>query len=219
MLFQVTYLPNQAAATLRVSLVTTTGRATLLFRHGWPGAAEWTSSDEMSQAQTFEAFHPWAALLERFEQALEEGLLRKPQPGRPSDTCLTKTPPLLGWQDELRCLELDDAARRSVERGRSNTLDLQETTEEATFKGTMTLVGCSLIWLTVIVLILSVWFPLLVWLIVPVFGVFLLLQTLRWIVPTTTPSNDFTGKTVATELEPPRPTKMSAADETGIKPG
>jgi hypothetical protein len=120
---------------------------------------------------------------------------------------------MLGWQDELRALELDDAARRSVERGRSNTLDLQETTEEATFKGTMTLVGCSLIWLSVIVLILSVWFPILAWLIVPLFGVFLVMQTLRWIVP----KSEATVPPTASEVMPV--VKRSNAEETRIKPG
>jgi hypothetical protein len=96
---------------------------------------------------------------------------------------LTKAPAALGWHDELRALELDDAARRSAERGRPSTLDLQEATEEASFKGTMTLVGCSLIWLAVIVLILSTWQPWLVWLILPLFAVFLVMQGLRWVVP------------------------------------
>jgi hypothetical protein len=47
----------------------------------------------------------------------------------------------------------------------------------------MTLVGCSLVWLALIVLIVSAWYPLLAWLIVPLFGTFLILQALRWIVP------------------------------------
>jgi len=47
----------------------------------------------------------------------------------------------------------------------------------------MTLAGCSLIWLTLIVLILSAWIPWLAWLIVPALGVFLVMQVLRWIVP------------------------------------
>ena len=114
----------------------------------------------------------------------------------------------LGWQDELRSLELDDAARRSVERGRSNALDLQETTEEATFKGTMTLVGCSLIWLTVIVLILSAWIPWLAWLIVPVFSVFLVMQGLRWIVPK---QNATTKRTSGHEEEKTPEGKMASA--------
>ena len=43
----------------------------------------------------------------------------------------------------------------------------------------MTLVGCSLIWLAVVVLILAFWIPWLAWGIVPVFAVFLLMQALR----------------------------------------
>jgi len=182
---QGTYLPNQAEARWRLTLVTTTGRTTLLFEQGWPGPAQLTCTAHQGETrlQAWEAFHPWSALIERFEQALLASSLRKPLPGQPNDASLTNTPPALGWQDELRSLELDDAARRSVERGRSNTLDLQETTEEATFKGTMTLAGCSLIWLTLIVLILSAWIPWLAWLIVPALGVFLVMQVLRWIVP------------------------------------
>jgi predicted dehydrogenase len=195
MLLQATYLPNQVEARWRASLVTTTGRATLEFAQGWPGPAQLTFTDETGEnrSETWEALSPWPALIERFEQALEEALLKKPQPGQPADACLTKPRPALGWQDELRALELDDAARRSVERGRSNTLDLQETTEEASFKGTMTLVGCSLIWLTVLVLILSMWYPWVAWLIVPVFGVFLALQALRWVVPSELSTKDAKG--------------------------
>ena len=51
----------------------------------------------------------------------------------------------------------------------------------------MTLVGCSLIWLSVLVLALSAWIPWLIWLMVPVFGVFLLMQALRWVVPSASP--------------------------------
>ncbi len=191
-LLQATYFPNQAEAFFRLSLVTSVGRASLTFAQGWPGSAHLKFTDEQgaSQAESWEAYHPWMALLERFDQAIVEASLRKPQPGQPADACLTKPPCALGWQDELRALELDDAARRSVERGRSNTLDLQETTEEATFKGTMTLVGCSLIWLTVIVLIVSVWIPWLALFIVPVFGAFLALQGLRWVVPAHAASKD-----------------------------
>jgi predicted dehydrogenase len=184
-LLQATYLPNQADARLRVSLVTATGRATLLFAQGWPGPAQldYNSDQGESRAESWDAFHPWAALLDRFEQAIVAASLKKPQPGQPDDASLTGSSPVLGWQDELRALELDAAARRSAERGRSNTLDLQETTEEASFKGTMTLLGCSLIWLTLIVLIVSVWAPWVAWLIVPVLAVFLGMQALRWVYP------------------------------------
>ena len=188
MVFQSTYLPNQTESRWRLALLTTTGRTILEFGQGWPGPAQLTFTDEkgIDHCEEWATSHPWTAWIERFEQAVEECLLKKPQPGQPADACLTKTPAVLGWQDELRALELDDAARRSVEKGRSNTLDLQETTEEASFKGTMTLVGCSLIWLSVIVLIVSVWIPWIIWLIVPVFGAFLALQGLRWVVPSST---------------------------------
>src|SRR5580704_15069933 len=92
----------------------------------------------------------------------------------------------LAWQDEVRCLELDDAARRSVERRRNSTLEYQEATEQASFKGTMTLVGCGLLWLSLVLLILSAWVPKLGWVIAPVFGAFLLLQVLRWVIPRST---------------------------------
>jgi hypothetical protein len=216
MLFQASYLPNQTEARCRWSLVTAAGRPTLSFPQGWPGPAERTerSGDSETRTETFAPFHPWAVLIERFEEAVEESLIRRPTPGQPSNACLTQTPSKLGWQDELRALELDDAARRSADRGRSQSLDLQETSEETTFKGTMTLVGCSLIWLSVIVLIVSAWFPMAAWLIVPLFGVFLLLQTLRWIMPpieTKTPSG-------AHEPAPAIPVRKSTADETHIKP-
>jgi hypothetical protein len=123
-------------------------------------------------------------LIERFERAEIDASKEKPKPGSANAQCLTSSSPALGWQDELRALELDDAARRSLERGRSSTLDLQEVTEEAAFKGTMTLVGCSLIWLAVIALIASFWWPQVAWAIVPMFALFLLLQALRWVLPT-----------------------------------
>jgi predicted dehydrogenase len=185
MVFQATYLPNQAESRWRMSIVTTTGRASLTFTHGWPGPAQlaWTADKGEERAEAWGEFHPFAAMLERFEQAVDLAGLRKPMPGQPAQEALTKTPPLLGWLDELRAVELDAAARRSAHYGRSSTLDLQEATEEASFKGTMTLVGCSLIWLALIVLILAVWVHWLAWLILPVLAVFLGLQALRWILP------------------------------------
>ena len=57
------------------------------------------------------------------------------------------------WLDAVRGLELDDAARRSVERRRSSVLEYQEASEETGFKGTMTLVGCGLIWAMLILLV------------------------------------------------------------------
>ena len=74
--------------------------------------------------------NPWQPLVDRFEQAVLAATLQKPQIGQPASETVTGARPLLGWHDELRALELDDAARRSLERGRSSTLDLQEVTRK-----------------------------------------------------------------------------------------
>jgi len=103
-------------------------------------------------------------------------------PGNPASGLPSRMP---SWRDAIRCLELDEAARRSVARRRASTLDNQEATEEASFKGAMTLMGCGMLWISVVLLILSVWVPWLGWLIVPVFGLFLVLQAFRWVVPAT----------------------------------
>ncbi len=183
-MFQATHLPNQAHPYLRLSLVTAGGRRSLIFDEGWPGPARWFEEGSGdSVGPIWPASNPWIPLIEHFEQAVAQSAGKKPLPGQPAGSCLTKPPVCLGWQDEWRALELDDAARRSAERGRGSTLDFQEATEEAGFKGTMTLLGCSLIWLSLIVLILAVWMPVLVWFILPVFGLFLVMQTLRWVLP------------------------------------
>ena len=90
--------------------------------------------------------------------------------------------PSLSWQDAVRYLELDDAARRSVEKRRASALEYAEATEEASFKGTMTLLGCGLLWGSLLLLIVSRWVPWAGWLIAPLFGIFLLMQVLRWVV-------------------------------------
>ena len=125
LLFQASHLPNQAEAHWRSSLVNAVGRASLEFNRGWPGKARLTWIDERGQEQieTWESINPWLAFLERFEHAVLDSQVKKPEAGQPALESLTKSPPLLGWEDELRALELDDAARRSLERGRSSTLD------------------------------------------------------------------------------------------------
>src|SRR5262249_46855844 len=91
--------------------------------------------------------------------------------------------PAITWQDAVRGLELDDAARRSVERRRSSVLDYQEASEEVGFKGTMTLVGCLGVWLLPLALWLIKLYPVLVWFLVPVLAIFLGLQLLRYLIP------------------------------------
>ena len=44
--------------------------------------------------------------------------------------------PLATWQDEVRALELDDAARQGAEKRKATRMEYQEANEEVGFKGT-----------------------------------------------------------------------------------
>ena len=200
-LFRAALLPGRSEPRWRIAVLTRYDQLELLFPQGWPGPARlsWRDARGTLQEETWETWNPWPALVEAFERALAARRgARQPIPGRElagvSSEQITVAPlpprppeppysPLLTWQDEIRSLELDDAARRSVSRRRASTLEYQEATEEAGFKGTMTLVGCSLLWGSLVLLILSRWQPWLGWLIAPVFALFLILQLLRWAVP------------------------------------
>lgn len=204
-MFQMTLLPNQAQERWRLAVVTPSTRAELTFLDGWPDAAQLSLTDETGTArsESFEAWNPWPALVDAFESALESAATiraaptsswvedaknsphaisaaRLSHPVTPSPRQPVMQP---SWQDAIRCLELDDAARRSVERRRASALEYQDATEEASFKGTMTLVGCGLVWVSLVLLILSAWAPWAGWFIIPVLAVFLVLQLLRWVVP------------------------------------
>jgi predicted dehydrogenase len=170
-LFQASLVPNRPEPRWRLAAVTRYDRAELVFREGWPGPARLTWRDVSGERreETWEAWNPWPVLVQVFERA--------------TGAARSAGHEILTWQDAVRCLELDDAARRSVERRRASTLEFQEATEEAGFKGTMTLVGCGLLWGSLLLLILSRWLPWLGWVIAPGFGLFLILQLLRWLVP------------------------------------
>ncbi|MBL8800325.1 MAG: hypothetical protein JNM56_40975 [Planctomycetia bacterium] len=169
-LFQVNLLPNRARAESRLDVQGSLGTAELVL-HGTErsGILRWQTQDGQPQEQTFETCDPWPLMVEVFEQA--------------STAQSAAHRGVLSWQDAVRCLELDDAARRSVERRRASTLDFQEVSEEVGFKGTMTLVGCGLLWGVLFVVILAAWERRLLWLVVPLLLFFLGLQLLRWIIP------------------------------------
>jgi predicted dehydrogenase len=171
-LFQATLLPHQRQPSWRLTAIGTSGRVELLFPLGWNGPAylDWRDADGEPHEEYWERWDPWPVLIEMFERAVEPSAASEKQPR-------------LSWQDTIRALELDDAARRSVARRRSSLLEYPEATEEVGFKGTMTLVGCSLVWGMLLLLILSRWWPMLGWLIVPLIVVFLGLQLLRYVIP------------------------------------
>jgi hypothetical protein len=164
-MFQMTLLPGQARTEWRFTVRTGMQKFELHCPDTGPTTLTWPGENGELVQEQWPQWNPWPGLVEVFEEAVSGGLS-----------------PILRWQDEVRCLELDDAARRSVEKRRASTLDYQEASEEVGFKGTMTLVGCALIWGSLVLLLASVWVPILAWLILPIFGVFLLFQCLRWFV-------------------------------------
>src|SRR5207302_5680217 len=110
----------------------TVGQVELLFPLGAPGPAFLTWRDETGELheETWDTWDPWSAVVQRIEEAIAAA------PAHP--------PGGLSWRDEIRCLELDDAARRSAHRRRTTLLEYPEASEEVSFKGTMTLVGCGI---------------------------------------------------------------------------
>jgi predicted dehydrogenase len=176
-LFQARYLTNQPESSLKVRLVGTFSRAELSFPAGWPGPARLVWRDESGACeQSWDAWNPWTPVVAAFDLALA-------RQGAPRPDDMVEEPPTLTWQTAIRSLELDDAVRRSVLRRRVSALEYPEATEEVGFKGTMTLVGCGLLWAIFFLLILAMWFPRLGWLILPLLLSFLGLQILRWLVP------------------------------------
>jgi hypothetical protein len=165
-LFQVTLLPRQRFSRWRLVVAGTRGQAELTFPQGWNGPAilEWFDGLERRE-EYFEPWDPWPSLVKSFESAVNKE---------------RSTPT---WQDEVRALELDDTGRRSVERRRVGLMEYQEASEEVGFKGTMTLVGCGMLWAVLLLLIASRWLPWMGWLILPLLVAFIALQLLRYAIP------------------------------------
>jgi len=172
-LFRARYLPHQQRSIWRLTLFGTKAQADLHFPLGEPGPAFLAWRDHAGQAheETWDSWDPWPNLLGHFESAVEQSKVKSGKP------------PAVSWQDTIRSLELDAAARRSVERRRVSGMEYQEANEEVGFKGTMTLVGCALVWVVLLLFIVSFWLPWLRWVIVPVLVLFLALQLFRWIIP------------------------------------
>lgn len=175
-LFRLTLLPSAPTTSWRLNVVGRKGRAELFLPHGMAGPAllDYRSDSGDRCEEAWERWDPWPAVIGLFEAAL-----RKDEKGEQSSGSSSR----LSWQDAVRSLELDDAARRSIEKRRTSLLEYQEASEEVGFKGTMTLVGCGLLWLVILVVILARWVPQIGYLIVPILAVFLVMQLLRYLIP------------------------------------
>jgi predicted dehydrogenase len=186
-LLQMTLLPGAPEPHRRLTVVGHRGQAELVFPT--PGSnrtcLRWQREGNEPRAEHWDDWSPWPLLVAAFEAAMEAGGRKAEVSEESAATSLIPDPypPSPNWQDAIRCLELDDAARRSAGRRRTSVLEYQEATEETGFKGTMTLVGCGVLWGILLILVLSAWLPALRWAILPLLAVFLVLQTLRWMMP------------------------------------
>jgi predicted dehydrogenase len=198
-LLQVRLLPRRPSPSVRLRVVGTRGEVELYLPQGWQGPAfvSWQDTGGERHEEAWDYWDSWSALVEVFETAVS-GLppeaehvpqqLREAIAEAPAAPRAARRPPPgaagpLTWQDAVRCRELDDAAWRSISRRRASALEYPVASEEASFKGTMTLLGCGLVWGMLLLVILSAWLPWAKYVIVPLLVVFLALQLLRYVIP------------------------------------
>jgi hypothetical protein len=185
--FQLSYLPKQVSPFAEFVATGGTGRAELVFPEGLAGPAVLFVETQRgpSRKETWESWDPWPRMVEIFEKALEKVSQTEEAGAVATGSRVANQSRAfqLDWQTAVRSLELDDAARRSVERRRASALEYPEASEEVGFKGTMTLVGCGVLWFILIVVILARWEPQLGWVIIPLLVLFLGMQLFRWVIP------------------------------------
>lgn len=157
------------------------GRLTLVGRAGklvieMPDQGDWTVTQWRQGAETSRRFAADDAELALLRQIRE---VKGPTPAAPS------------WVEAARTLELADAVERSLAKGRTITLYDEDYSEQHTFKGKMAAAGCSLLMVSLALLLcgaaaaqmglpLAGYTP---WLIALMLGAFLLLQTLGLVFP------------------------------------
>jgi predicted dehydrogenase len=163
----------------------TAGRAELqvLSNPDMAARLRWWIKDQPPGEQTWGSIDRWQPLVKVFETAIEEWRRSPVISPAGSEPDRRTSPAYPSWQDEIRILEIEDAVRRSIAHHRTVSLEFPEATEEAGFKGTMTLVGCGLLWGLILLLVMSRWLPWLGWVVIPLLIIFLALQLLRWVVP------------------------------------
>jgi predicted dehydrogenase len=154
----------------QLALVGASGKAVL----NMPGGQAWSLETVASGQTTRQSFESWnapAEALARLETAIGGGEV---QPT---------------WADAARSIELADAVRRSLLKGRTVELHNEDFTEQGTFKGLMTSLGCGLLLVTLLVLVVTVSLASLFrsayvpHIIAAVLGLFLLIQSLKLVFP------------------------------------
>jgi predicted dehydrogenase len=183
--FQSIYYPRAPQERQALYWQGTCGRAEVQVLPSRQAAARlrWWNKDQPPHEQTWDSIDRWQPLVKVFDAAIEEWRQSPVISPAGSEPERKSSPAYPSWQDEIRILEIEDAARRSIAHHRTVSLEYPEATEEAGFKGTMTLLGCGLLWGLILLLVLSRWLPWLGWVVMPLIIAFLALQLLRWIVP------------------------------------
>jgi predicted dehydrogenase len=129
-------VPMHDAAGAKVTLTGSRGRVVLDVRGD---AAPWTlelTADGRTQAQQFDPWDAASAALDQLAAAMA-GETTAPD-----------------WVDACRSVELAETIERSLAKSRTIELYYEDYTEEGTFKGTMTSLGCGLLLAAVFVLAL-----------------------------------------------------------------
>jgi hypothetical protein len=110
-LLQGCLLPRQAEDRIRLRVRSSKGSAELVFPHGMraPSSLNWHGADGASHEESWDAWNPWPCMVDVVEDVVTAARTRTS--GRTEEVALS-------WQDAIRCLELDDAARRSVQKRR-----------------------------------------------------------------------------------------------------
>ncbi len=158
---------------LRITVVGSRGRAVLHLLEGTP---TWNLNWANDGASGSEEFPPADGAARALDIAAR---LVQREPVSPD------------WQDSCRAIELADSIQRSLEKGRTVELHYEDYTEASTFKGTMTSLGCGLLWISSLILIIGVvaagfrlpladYWP---HFLLVALGVFLLLQLLQFAFP------------------------------------
>jgi len=117
--------PVDQAAEGRISIIGSRGRALLTMPPNGPWKIRLPGKDEPAQA--YADWSPPNEAIRRFSRAV------------------TGETPSPDWIDAARSVELAEAVERSLRKGRTLELHFEDFTEEGTFKGTMTSVGCGLL--------------------------------------------------------------------------
>jgi predicted dehydrogenase len=127
-------VPMQAAQGARITLVGSSGKALLDIRpEHEPWSMELTSQGQ-TQTRRYDEWDAASAALDALAGAIR---------GEPSSP---------DWIDAARSVELAETIERSLQKSRTIELYYEDHTEEGTFKGTMTSVGCGLLLLAMFLL-------------------------------------------------------------------